>query len=300
MLMRMEQHLRTEEAARKSVEHRLDTALENELRLKKELENLYVHQKGQENEIKRQKMDNQSVRSNFISNGVESVQERHILEETRQQMESEIASARQAAQKAIEDLKTAEERVRSQERAEAAKIATDYQHRITSLGLELERVRQELVIRTKLLSEEMERWRQQAEIAAAAVIEAKVEVNERKRDLDTTREKMDRLMDRLHLGREHGLVLQASLTAANAYTTQAQRSLIHSMEASYLNNVQNQSVLPSKGLQVPSDPVNDPMLLLNRSLEFSVDKGVNKQRFLQPAKTNNKTKNSKSNKKGRS
>lgn len=160
------------------------------------------------------------------------------METVRQQMEEEISSAKDEAKQAVEALKTAEDRVRASERAEMTKMESEYQKRISMLAFELERVRQELVIRTKILTEEMERWRQQAEYTAAAVIEAKAEVSERKRDLDATRDKMDKLMDRLHVGREQGLVLQASLTAANAYTSHAQRTLINSMETSLQQNVQ--------------------------------------------------------------
>jgi len=58
------------------------------------------------------------------------------------------------------------------------------------------------------------RWRQQAQVTAAAVIEAKNEVMERKRELDLTKERMDRLVDKLYAGREKGLELQGSIAAA--------------------------------------------------------------------------------------
>jgi hypothetical protein len=38
----------------------------------------------------------------------------------------------------------------------------------------------------------MEKWRQQAHLTANAVMEAKGEVMERKRELDSTKDKMDR------------------------------------------------------------------------------------------------------------
>lgn len=220
----------------------------------------------------------------------------------RQQMDDEISSARREAHKATEELKTAEDRVRSQERAEMAKMESEYQKRISMLGLELERVRQELIIRTKLLSEEMERWRQQAEFTAAAVIEAKAEVTERKRDLDSTRDKMDRLMDRLHVGREHGLVLQASLTAANAYTTQAQRTLIHSMESSFQNNVQQ--TLPWNGQisgthELVSADLVDPMTILNRGMEIKSTKPTTKPRMLENTKQSIRTKQTRTARRGR-
>jgi len=183
-------------------------------------------------------------------------QERASLQSMRDQMDQQLAAAREDARKAVKDLQTAEDRVRSEERTEATRREAEFQ-KISTLSFELGRVRQELIVRTKLLSEEMERWRQQAEFASAAVIEAKSEVTERKRDLDQTRDKMDRLMDKLHLGREHGLVLQASLTAANAYTTQAQRSLIQSMESAFQNSLPSIQWTTSKsGLEEMKDPLS--------------------------------------------
>eukprot|EP00210_Caulerpa_lentillifera_P001501 g1439.t1 len=224
MLMRMEQHLKTEESARKHAEKMLDESLKNEINFKKELDSFCSHQKHLEASMAEQKLTIES--------------EKESLDSERQQLEEEITTAKEEARRAVEDLKTAEDRVRASERIEMSKMESEYQKRISTLAFELERVRQELVIRTKILSEEMERWRQQAEYTAAAVIEAKAEVSERKRDLDSTRDKMDKLMDRLHVGREQGLVLQASLTAANAYTSHAQRTLISSMETSIQQNVQ--------------------------------------------------------------
>ena len=44
------------------------------------------------------------------------------------------------------------------------------------------------------------RWRHQAQLTAAAVMDAKNEVLERKRELDMTRDKMDNLIDKLYAG----------------------------------------------------------------------------------------------------
>lgn len=61
--------------------------------------------------------------------------------------------------------------------------------------------------------EEMENWRQQAQITANAVLEAKGEVLERKRELDSTKEKMDRLLDKLLMGRERGIELSGAIAS---------------------------------------------------------------------------------------
>lgn len=44
------------------------------------------------------------------------------------------------------------------------------------------------------MAEEMERWQAQAALTAHAVVEAKQEVMERKREMETTKDKMDRLV----------------------------------------------------------------------------------------------------------
>lgn len=84
----------------------------------------------------------------------------------------------------------------------------------------------------------MSRWRMQAEYAAAAIIEAKSEVMDRKRDLDVTRERMDRLVEKLFSGREQGLVLHGAISAAQMYNGQAQSRLLASMKNTYYNAVQ--------------------------------------------------------------
>lgn len=52
---------------------------------------------------------------------------------------------------------------------------------------------------------------------ATAVMEAKNEVVERKKELDATKDKMDRLVDKLYVGRDRGLQLQVSINAAQEH-----------------------------------------------------------------------------------
>lgn len=56
----------------------------------------------------------------------------------------------------------------------------------------------------------MGRWQKQAHATAAAVMEAKNEVLERKRELDHTKLKMDSLIEKLYVGRESAGALQVS------------------------------------------------------------------------------------------
>jgi hypothetical protein len=74
-------------------------------------------------------------------------------------------------------------------------------------------MRDELTYRTVVMSEEMEKWRQQAAMTANAVLEAKNEVMERKKELDSTKEKMDRLLDKLYIGRERGIELSGAIAS---------------------------------------------------------------------------------------
>jgi hypothetical protein len=59
---------------------------------------------------------------------------------------------------------------------ERLKLEAEHNARMNRLGAELERVREELDIRTRVVGAELVRWRAQAEAAAAAVRDAKDEV----------------------------------------------------------------------------------------------------------------------------
>ena len=62
---------------------------------------------------------------------------------------------------------------------ERLKIEAEHNTRMHKLSAELQRVREELDIRTRVIGAEMVRWRAQAEAAAAAVRDAKDEVRGR-------------------------------------------------------------------------------------------------------------------------
>ena len=69
--------------------------------------------------------------------------------------------------------------MRQTEAMERLKIEAEHNGRINRLMAELERVREELDIRVRVIGAEMVRWRAQAEAAAAAVRDAKDEVRAR-------------------------------------------------------------------------------------------------------------------------
>lgn len=86
------------------------------------------------------------------------------------------AAPRAQAKKALAVLAKTEEAVRQTEAMERLKIEAEHNGRINRLMAELERVREDLDIRVRVIGAEMVRWRAQAEAAAAAVRDAKDEV----------------------------------------------------------------------------------------------------------------------------
>ena len=75
----------------------------------------------------------------------------------RQEFESELQAARSEVAKAQSALVGAEERVRSAEQVERARLEAGYQARVTALQAEVERMRQELAYRTSVMQSEMQR-----------------------------------------------------------------------------------------------------------------------------------------------
>ena len=109
---------------------------------------------------------------------------------------------------------------------ERLKIEAEHNARMNRLTAELQRVQEELDVRTRVVGAEMVRWRVQAEAAAAAVRDAKEEVSglqrceaaapspdtararqlmDRKRELDVTKERMDGLVEKLYVGAPVGV-----------------------------------------------------------------------------------------------
>lgn len=65
------------------------------------------------------------------------------------------------------------------------------------------------------------RWQKQAHMTAAAVVEAKNEVLERKRELDHTKLKMDGLIEKLYVGRESTVALQGQIASLSHHNNAA-------------------------------------------------------------------------------
>ena len=83
------------------------------------------------------------------------------------------------AKKALATLAKTEEAVRQMEAMERLKLEAEHNARMNKLSAELDCVREELDIRTRVIGAELVRWRAQAEAAAAAVRDAKDEVRAR-------------------------------------------------------------------------------------------------------------------------
>ena len=88
---------------------------------------------------------------------------------------------------------------RSAEAVERARLEAEFQAKIGTLEAEVQRMREELALRTMIMADETDKWRQQSQLTASAVMEAKTEVEARKRELDQTKDKMDRLLDKLYM-----------------------------------------------------------------------------------------------------
>ncbi|EFJ44809.1 hypothetical protein VOLCADRAFT_118633 [Volvox carteri f. nagariensis] len=207
MILRIEKHFKAEQAARKKAEELLQAAISAELEAKNRLEDLMKRRKEEQRQMEEER------------NGIK--RERNALESMRQDFEAELQAARSEVGKAQEALAASEDRIRAAEAVDRARLESEYQAKINTLQEEIGRLREELAYRTHLMTSEMTRWQQQAHLTAAAVMEAKNEVLERKRELDSTKEKMDRLLDKLYIGRERGMELSGAIAAAQSFAQHA-------------------------------------------------------------------------------
>jgi hypothetical protein len=92
-------------------------------------------------------------------------------------------------------------------------VHADYEQRLLALANELMRAQHELQLRTAYMSREMSRYQSAASASASAMVEAKKEMSERRRDIDAMRGKLDSVMDRLFTGHEANMALQANISS---------------------------------------------------------------------------------------
>eukprot|EP00798_Chlamydomonas_sp_ICE-L_P014040 gene14040-19977_t len=198
MILRIEKHFKAEQEARKKAEQMLEQAIGTEMDAKNNIED----------EVKKSNQEQKLVEEERKA----IKRERQALERMRHEFELELEAARSEVGKAQEALTGSEERIKATEEVERARLEAEFQANLASMMLEMDRMREELGYRTFLMNDEMEKWRQQAEITATAVMDAKSEVADRKKELDNTKEKMDRLLDKLSVGRERGIELNGAIS----------------------------------------------------------------------------------------
>lgn len=129
------------------------------------------------------------------------------IEEERRAVDADLAVARLEATKSTAFLADQEAQARHVESRERLRLEGEHSARMSKLSAELEAVREELDIRTRVIAGELARWRAQAEAAASAVRDAKDELRDRQREVDLTKGRMDGLVELLYLGRERTVEL---------------------------------------------------------------------------------------------
>lgn len=193
MLIRIEKHFKAEQSLRRKAETTLA-----------------------ESRASAQSVD--EIRAGFKAEQMQLEQERAQLHREKEQLENEkiameemLSNARLDTKRAQAALRHADENAKAVEDMVRLRLEAEYNSKISRLVVELERMRQELDTRTQIMSKEMRSWKQQAEFATTALRDAKNEVLERKKELDTTKEKMDSMVEKLYMGRERGLELKGAI-----------------------------------------------------------------------------------------
>jgi hypothetical protein len=115
--------------------------------------------------------------------------------------------------KAQEAVAGTEDRMRAAEAVERSRLEADCVTKLSAQSAEMERREQEQARQMSIMNQEMLRWRQQAHYVAAAVLEAKNELLDRRHELSATNERMDSLVEKLYAGRDHGMDLQGAIGA---------------------------------------------------------------------------------------
>ena len=193
MLLRIEKHFKTEQMLRRKAEIALDQ-MRHSLK-SNELDNSKL--KSERQVVERQKLKN--------------IQERTKLDEERGQMQALIQNSGEQERKAKLELQEMQHASQTREEMIQYRLQASYSATIAKLEAEIERLREELEFRTMSMHSELQKWRQQAEFASNALREAKNEVIDRKRELDTTKERMDLLVEKLYTGRERGMELRGAI-----------------------------------------------------------------------------------------
>ena len=200
MLLRIEKHFKAEQVARRKAEEMVAEA-ESKIaaeRAAKEAISAELNNVGHEAER------NKALKAALSA-------EQGALESEKNKVMAEIEEARSDANRAAEALAKAEEAISQEETVARLKLEAEHNAKVARLATEIDRLKEELEMRTNAMGNEMMRWKVQADAAAHAVSVAKDEVMERKRELDNTKEKIDHLVEKLYIGREKGLELRGAI-----------------------------------------------------------------------------------------
>eukprot|EP00873_Tetraselmis_striata_P020915 jgi/Tetstr1/441179/TSEL_029437.t1 len=197
MLLRIERHFKLEQAARKKAEEELEEAREAEAAARAE-----AAAEGERFRAYAADMDraNAELQANSAS-----------LDELRAEYEAQLAGLRQQLAETQQAVVEAEDRGHYANEVDRQRVEAEVAQRLGPLQMELDHTRMELMQRTATMGEELQRWRWQAENSAAAMLDARADVMERKRELDSAKEKMDGLVDKLMYSRERGIELTSAI-----------------------------------------------------------------------------------------
>lgn len=193
MLLRIEKHFKTEQMLRRKAKVSLD-------QMRQSLKNSEMD--GSRLKSERQALERQKLKN---------IQERTKLEEERSQMQVLIQTAGEQERKAKIELQELHHSVSTREEMIQYRLQASYSATIAKLESEIARLKEELEYRTVSMHQELQKWRDQAQFATNALREAKNEVIDRKRELDTTKERMDLLVEKLYTGRERGMELRGAI-----------------------------------------------------------------------------------------
>lgn len=182
MLQRIERHIRNEQAVRRRAEEAEtaaaeEVAHERDVRLRLEDELRTRGAEAQQTDALKA-----ALQADHLAMEKERARIKQELQVARNEVRSHYCApghssdAAMQAKRALAVLAKTEEAVRQAEAMERLKMEAEHNARVTHITSELDGLREELDMRTRVMSREMARWRAQAEAATAAVRDAKEEV----------------------------------------------------------------------------------------------------------------------------
>ena len=178
----------------------LEEQLASEVRQRQELEDMIprLERLFKEEQAKRKALELGSANAerivaNSFAHDVE-------VEKRVAQLEAELHNVRLGKKAAEEALARAEETVRMQEGIERMRMEAAHRAQVTRLAGEVDRLRETMENDAATMMHEIGRWKSKAEAQAKAFAGARLEVLQRKKELDYSKDALDALIDRLYAG----------------------------------------------------------------------------------------------------